>query len=96
MAIAIVAGFTLSRHHDRTAEAATPVTTTSTTATTAIVQAVRRRRSFTSPACPEGAKLSFDGAPLDGNPFSSSFTRDGLPHRVQADAPGYAPKSEVG
>lgn len=44
---------------------------------------------------PENAKIYFDDAPLTGNPATASFTRDGLSHRVRAEAPGFARKTEL-
>jgi hypothetical protein len=44
---------------------------------------------------PESAKIFFDDAPLTGNPASAMFQRDGLTHRVRAEASGYAKKIEL-
>ena len=46
-------------------------------------------------ARPETAKLFFDDAQLLGNPTTASFARDGLSHRVRAEAPGFAPRTEL-
>jgi hypothetical protein len=44
---------------------------------------------------PASATIYFDDAPLSGNPASVTFSRDGLAHRVRAEAPGYARKTEL-
>jgi eukaryotic-like serine/threonine-protein kinase len=44
---------------------------------------------------PESAKIFFDDAPLSGNPASASLARDGLSHRVRAEAPGFVRKTEL-
>jgi eukaryotic-like serine/threonine-protein kinase len=44
---------------------------------------------------PDSAKIFFDDAPLVGNPASATLPRDGLSHRVRAEAPGFARKIEL-
>jgi eukaryotic-like serine/threonine-protein kinase len=44
---------------------------------------------------PDGASIFFDDAPLTGNPVTATFPRDGLTHRVRAEAPGYEHKIEL-
>jgi serine/threonine-protein kinase len=44
---------------------------------------------------PDTAKVFFDDAPLEGNPATASLARDGLSHRVRAEAPGYARKTQL-
>jgi serine/threonine protein kinase len=46
-------------------------------------------------ATPEEAKLYLDDIPLDGNPATGVFPRDGASHRVRAEAPGYTTKREI-
>jgi serine/threonine protein kinase len=46
-------------------------------------------------AVPAEAKLSLDDTALSGNPASAAFPRDGLAHRVRAEAPGFKPKTET-
>ncbi len=46
-------------------------------------------------ATPPDAKLYIDDAPLDQNPFNGAFPKDGLSHRVKAEANGYTSKTEV-
>lgn len=46
-------------------------------------------------ASPEVAKVFFDDAPLAGNPATAAFRRDGLAHRVRAEAPAYKTKTEL-
>jgi serine/threonine protein kinase len=93
-AIVVVAAFTTSRHREHLArESAVTPAAVSLSSTTAMPSGATTSLLHVT-SVPSGAKLSFDGAPLDGNPFSSSFNRDGLTHRIQADAPGFAPKSE--
>ena len=36
-----------------------------------------------------GARVAFDGAPLEGPPFIARVRRDGARHRVEVSAPGY-------
>ncbi|CAN5122828.1 hypothetical protein BH09MYX1_BH09MYX1_32710 [soil metagenome] len=61
--------------------------------TTAEPNATRTNVSFT--ATPMDSKIYIDDAPLDGNPFNGAFPRDGLSHRVKADANGYVARTEV-
>jgi hypothetical protein len=46
-------------------------------------------------AVPDSAKVYFDDAPLVGNPATATFQRDGLAHRVRAEAPGHTRKTEL-
>jgi hypothetical protein len=46
-------------------------------------------------AVPDGAKIFFDDAPLQGNPATATFNRDGLAHKVRAEAPDYGRKTEL-
>ena len=46
-------------------------------------------------ATPPEAKLFLDDAPLPSNPFTGRFARDGLVHRIRAEAPGYVTKLEI-
>jgi serine/threonine-protein kinase len=51
--------------------------------------------TLTVRADPPAAKIFFDDAPLSGNPATATFARDGLAHRVRAEAPGFARKTEL-
>ncbi len=53
------------------------------------------RTNVTFGATPADAKIFIDDAPLDGNPFKGAFPKDGLSHRVKAEANGYTTKNEV-
>jgi hypothetical protein len=44
---------------------------------------------------PSSATLYWDDVAVTGSPAVRAFVRDGLPHRLRAEAAGYATKSEV-
>jgi hypothetical protein len=44
---------------------------------------------------PLNAQLSWDDAPLVGNPTSFDVKKDGLQHRLVAEAPGFAKQTEL-
>lgn len=54
---------------------------------------MRTRVDFSS--SPPDAKLFIDDAPLDANPYSGAFPKDGLAHRVRAEAKDYVARTEV-
>jgi hypothetical protein len=42
-----------------------------------------------------GAQLFLDDAPLGPSPYHGVYPRDGVTHRIRAEAPVYAPRTEV-
>jgi serine/threonine protein kinase len=92
-AIAVLATFAIVRARSRANSAASPalVATVPALATESLPPTTLIHVRCT----PANARLSFDGSPLDGNPATSTFRRDAVSHRVQAEAPGYLTKSEL-
>ncbi|HEU4411680.1 MAG TPA: serine/threonine-protein kinase [Polyangiaceae bacterium] len=46
-------------------------------------------------ATPQNARLLIDEVPLSANPGSANFVRDGLPHRVRAEAQGFVSDTKI-
>jgi serine/threonine protein kinase len=44
---------------------------------------------------PDGATISIDGKPVEGNPYLGRFATDNLVHHIRATAPGFLPKSRA-
>jgi serine/threonine protein kinase len=90
MATAAVAALVLaSTRHPSTPHAAAPAVTS---APTVALPALLR---LTVRATPKEAHLFLDDAPLDGNPATGTFGRDGASHNVRAEAPGYVTKRDL-
>jgi serine/threonine-protein kinase len=45
-------------------------------------------------AAPSSARISIDGSPVIGNPFSGKRPLDGKTHTIRVEAPGHEPKTE--
>lgn len=68
-----------------------------TTATPAVAPAESSKPAadvikVTIHAAPDEAKIFIDGAPVEGNPYTGTFPRDGASHNVRIEADGYEPK----
>ena len=95
--VAVLAGVAWQNRGKDTASAAIPSDSASATAPKAVVDlppgAPRTKLALTS--TPPDAKLFIDDAPLDGNPYNGAFPKDGLAHRVRAEAKDYIARTEV-
>jgi serine/threonine-protein kinase len=49
---------------------------------------------FSLRATPDEAKVFLDDVPLNGNPATGSFVKDGASHRIRVEAPGYVAKRD--
>jgi len=86
LGVLLTAGFFAMRRRDHAGNPTGAADLTSAGATQAVV---------TVHATPNDAKIYFDDAPLAGNPATVTFNRDGLAHRVRAEAPNFSRKSEL-
>lgn len=57
--------------------------------------AAQQYTRLTVMATPPNARLLIDEVPLSANPGSANFVRDGLPHRVRAEASGFVSDTRV-
>ena len=46
-------------------------------------------------ASPAAARFTLDGRPLEGNPYKGRLVSDGVPHRLEATAPGFATETRT-
>jgi serine/threonine-protein kinase len=95
--VAVLAGVAWQNRGKDPASASTPTDSVSAAAPKAVVDlppgAPRTKLALTS--TPPDAKLFIDDAPLDGNPYNGAFPKDGLAHRVRAEAKDYIARTEV-
>jgi hypothetical protein len=47
------------------------------------------RVMLTLSAQPPTARFTVDGSPVEGNPYSGPYKKDGVTHQIRAEAPGY-------
>ncbi len=93
LAVAVAVG--LHRSSDTPAAGAASAATSTPPTTTDTDTTAPPHVDVTFTANPADAKLTLDDAPLEGNPFTGAFPRDGLAHRVRAEAKGYLPRTEI-
>ena len=94
--VAVLAAVAWQHRGNDTAVATKPPDTASASAGTPPVPAPGApRTNVVLSSSPPEAKLFIDDAPLDGNPYNGAFPKDGLAHRVRAEAKDYIARTEV-
>jgi len=88
-ALAVIVFLVLKKQPPSPIEAI-PADTTTQTATKPNVESIDLTVTTNTPA-----QLFLDDAPLGQSPYHNAFPRDGLAHRVRAEAKDYAPRTEI-
>jgi serine/threonine-protein kinase len=94
--VAVLATVAWQHRGNDTAAAAKPADSAAAPTPTVPVAAPGAPRTKVAlSASPPDAKLFIDDAPLDANPYNGAFPKDGLAHRVRAEAKDYVARTEV-
>ena len=84
-----------NRGKDTTAGATPPSATSSAAPALPVLAPGAPRTNVALSSSPAEARLFIDDAPLSGNPYNGAFPKDGLAHRVRAEAKDYLSRTEV-